>query len=301
MLAVNGGFTNGGIWTNGDVWTSDFCDPQNTGAADEDFNYFDSSANAISYYAGHGVSGSGDTTTACTSSGACSSPPAGSYGPGFCRRRPGDNFGTCSYNRNNRRLAVANCNAGPPGRGGAVNYSNNNVKWGERASGGAWAGSGNNGGTVMVVLHASLASMSRRPLELLQAFAGIHLLATTMVHAGDTTVVSNKGSSMAARFAANNNGNPAQAWRESLNSSSGGSNCTNKAGTTVYGGGHGFNGCGAHHTMSTGATANESTYLHGGESWLDLQNPSSSAKGNAWMAQGTLCNYDCVAWPFALP
>jgi hypothetical protein len=153
----------------------------------------------------------------------------------------------------------------------------------------------------MVVLHASFAELSNRTQEILPAFGGIHLLATTFVHTGDVANISDRGTNFAAEASINPAASVAQAWiyGHASNGSAGQSSCKNYAGTVTYGGGHGTNGCGGQKVTAAGATAAEAS-AHLAESWSDLMNDTKDGKGNSYWASYWACNYDCNAWPFAL-
>lgn len=291
-------FSSGKWYTNAYVWATDFYDPQRTGLNDQDDVYFDSSDSAISYFVGHGVCDTGDTTQYCVSAITCTSPPTGSTSQAFCRRMPGDNFGHCSYTKYTRQLVVGNTTGGGVPHGGTINYSSGNVKWGESSYSGGWAGAGTNGGTNMVVLHSSCAEMSARGHEIWPAFGGIHLLATTLVHSGDVGNSATRGVHFATRGIVNPNGSVSQAWNDALNSNTSRNTwCMNWAGTVSHGGGFGFNGCGAQITTSMGATSTEASQHHS-ETWYTLRYNANDGKGAGWWESHWTCNYDCNTWTF---
>lgn len=299
MLAPGSIFSPGVKWENGDVWRSDFLDPQKFSGG-EDSSNFDRSGDAIAYFAGHGVCGwngapnQGLSGQFCTKTAQCSSPPAGTTGPGVCWRRPGDGFGQCAY-RTQRALAVGNCSSPSPNNG-IANYSNGTVAFGESATSTGWAGAGTNGGVNLVVLHSSCALLSAREAEVFPAFAGAHMMAFTVVHTGDTANVADRGSSFGARYLANPNGSVATAWADAMNSINHSNDwCRNAANNKAYGGGRGFNGCGSHEMLSLDTTV-AGAQGHLNENWSALKNDAADAKGSgAWAIRFT-CNWDCKTW-----
>jgi hypothetical protein len=179
-----------------------------------------------------------------------------------------------------------------------VNYSNSFVKWGESATAGSWAGAGTNGGTNLVVLDISCAVLPWfEYYQLGPAFAGVHFIATIMPVNGDLANVPSRGSTFAARWAANNLGVVSDAWMETMASmsASDGSACGN------VGGGRGINGCGLYFIMTMDSTnsaaSNKMTY----ESWLGLKNEYNDGEGNSYYYTKAMCNYDCVTFPIILP
>ena len=301
-------------WFNMDCWATDFFDPERTGDSDDDNNWFDASGVYASYYAGHGMcdacSGQYDCGTPCYHNSDCASPPYGYTNPGYCIRWPGDNFGRCNYTgASYRQLILANCTSGAAFHGGIVDYGYGMVKWGESQyqQNPGWAGAGTNGGAHLVVLDASCASMTERWFEVLPVFGGIHMLATTMVHSGDTASRPDRGPHFAAHYQANPYGSVADAWNDTINSETSHQNnyCHNRASssqTATYfsGGGMGYNGCGAQAVTSWGTSSAEAHSLVS-ETWYDLQwdqrNASGASYGEIWYA----CNYDCYNWSFSLP
>lgn len=300
MRPVGTIYTVGVGWSDANVWSTDFQDPNTNSSLDRDYLNFDKPNSAISYFAGHGNVNNGNTTVACTTASTCTNPSNGGSGavmPSFCLRRPGDNSGRCAYTKYNRALISGSCTSGTTGTGNTVFYSAGKCAWGESAYSGTWAGASTNGGTNLVVLHSSDAELSNRGQEIWPAFAGVHMIATTLVHTGDTANISQRGANFAARYRANPNGSVAQAWNDALNANpTSGTKCKSLAGT-VFGGGFGFNGCGAQNaTTLANSSANAGFRL--GDSWYDLQFNTVDATGNGfWAAQWT-CNYDCNTWSF---
>jgi hypothetical protein len=329
-------YTLGQYWTNHQVWTSDFYDPQKTGltgggTGDHDDQFFDAFKYAFSYYVGHGMCQHGiwtcDTEAAggcgaeqrCTSAADCTNPDPAWYGvnPGFCKRLPGDTGaisggqdwrGSCSYPTNNRTLLLENCSNGPSGRGGQVNYSSGNVKWGESAwstaVNGNWSGAGTNGGTNFVVLNTSCAEMSMRQAEIFPVFGGVHVLATVVVHTGDTRVWAYTGYNF-AHLSMNHYLSPADAWNTSINSAplTEGRACADRyagTGSPAYGGFKGYDGCGAHKATALGSTAVEAWNLY----WATFRSVALDrydATGAAYYFTAYTCNYDCNNWPMSFP
>lgn len=288
-------------YTNTSVFTTDFYDPDVTGLSDNDNTYFDHPDLGISYFAGHGGVGSGTTGVRCYSGSTCTSPPSGTSLPAFCRRRPGDNFGVCAYTMLTRTLVTGNCNdyatASRGTTGTYVNYSSGSAKWGESTG---WAGAGTNGGTNLVVVDASMAELSHRGQEIWPAFAGVQILATTLDHTGDTANISDRGGNFAARYRANRNGGVANAWNDALNSNGDrNSLCHNEANTQSYGGGFGFNGCGAHNATAVDAQLSWAQDDLA-RSWVNLQNNALDSLGAGYWASQWLCNYDCATWTFGI-
>jgi hypothetical protein len=139
--------------------------------------------------------------------------------------------------------------------------------------------------------------MSNRVLEIANAFAGIHMMATTMDHTGDTAMVSDRGSSFAARYLANESGSVYQAWLDSMSSIAGTNSFCRSAEGTSYGGGQGFNGCGAHKVTAFGGTSiSASNSLN--ETWIQLQDNTRDATGDGYYHYFYRCNYACATWPF---
>jgi hypothetical protein len=294
---------------NYDVWATDFADADRSGqSSDNDTTFFDHAGQAIAYYAGHGHCSDGfQQQQVCTHDNQCTQPPSDGYGPGFCSRNPGDNAGHCAYPVNAREVFDARCASG---QRSYVNYSNGTMALGETPESGNWAGAAENGGLNFAVIDGSCAAMSNRPSEVMALFAGVQVVAFTMVHMGDK---SDKGTpSRAGSFVhywvADPTGSVASAWVDSINSNDtpGEADCYNynwvDGGTvlTSYGGGRGFNGCGANMAM-----AMDVGYGHCNNSlardWYDISNDSYDTKGAQYYVYEWTCNYDCGTWTFNLP
>ena len=310
MLQSGSIYTLGKEYYNASVFTTDFYDPDATGnSSDADTYNFDPPGSAISYFSGHGASGPGDTYPGpspqyCINPYGCLYPPSGSTTPGFCRRYPGDTYGTCSYTAYNRAVESGNCCGGTCSR--TATYSTGSAKWGESNYSGTWAGAGSNGGTNLAVIVASFAERAGRPQEIFAAFAGMHAMATTWVHTGDVASINYRGYNFAYRYLVNPYGSYAYAWNDALNSNptDGQTHCRNSAGTVVYGGTHGFNGCGAQNITSVGATQ-PYAYYRLTDNWYDLQqnngccsNGPKDATGASYFAWQMTCNWDCVTYPW---
>lgn len=170
--------------------------------------------------------------------------------------------------------------------GGIVNYTSGSVRWGESANSGPWAGAGTNGGTNLVVLDVSHGILPPYWFETLRnASAGVHMIATLMTAAGDTFNISQRGSTFARIWAANQNGNVAQAWLDTMTVLPylPGDPCGNE-------GGHGFSGCGCHIVVAMDSTP-QGAASKMNEDWIDLRSDDRDAKGNNWYSARWQCNY----------
>jgi hypothetical protein len=219
-------------------------------------------------------------------------------------QHPGDNYGTCSYTTPTRALALGNCtDGGGAVRAGRVWYGHSAgwVSWGESQWSGSWAGASTNGGTNLIVNHASCAERAQRGQEIWGAFAGLHLLANTLVHTGDTDLVADRGSSFAIEYIIAPNYSVSDAWVYGMNNISERNEfCQARPPAwTVYGGGFGASGCAGHVITSMGATQAEANTLLN-ETWWDLLNDSIDAKGRSFWSSKFICNYDCSTWTFSL-
>jgi hypothetical protein len=267
-------------WTNGNVWDRDLVDGDVTWFGN-DHLYFDQPGIAISYFTGHGITAHGCSGIACSTTNACTTPVAGARLPGTCRFSPFDNP-QCCYLVDRAAVTSGNFDA----NGGIVNYTGGQVRWGESATSGAWAGAGTNGGTNLVVLdisHGILPTFWYQTLR--NASAGVHMIATLMTGGGDTANVADRGSTFARMWAANPNGNVAQAWLDTMSTlpKEEGMACGNE-------GGHGFNGCGCHIVVAMDNTA-QSAASKMSEDWIDLRSDNRDARGNDWYSARWQCNY----------
>jgi len=296
-------FTPSSNFTNSSVFVTDFADPDFTGqSGDNDTFNFDQANGGIAYYAGHGSCGPGDTTQSCSHDTNCRNPPSGAYNNGFCHRSPGDNTGTCSYPANSRWVFDGTC---AHGRNGQLDYSSGAMKLGESAVSGGWAGAGTNGGDTFAVIDGSCAAMSNRPSELFALFAGVDAVGFTMVHTGDKSDsgTPSRAGSFAAQYIANPNGAVPFAWSTSINSNTQaqtGRECENAAGTQTFGGGKGFNGCGANMVMSMGVSPNNAQagmFV----TWRGILGANSAGTQSFYYYYMWTCNYDCNTWTFNIP
>ncbi len=329
------GYSFGQRWTESTstlVWASDFYDYGASGDAnDSDHLYFDKPGTAISYYMGHGICGwNGDTTVNCASNSQCQQGFTRGFGLpngtvssrsnfgtvpglstiGFCRGQPGDTVGTCSYPMwNSRAMALSDCTH-PTSRQGLVGYGSGQVRWGDSPNSGSWAGAGTDGGTNLVVIEASCAEMSKRPNEIWPAFAGVHLVATTMVHQGDAYISSIRGQLLAQEYQNNPFSSVSDSWLRAMNGLGApgvNARCTNAAGTGynwgvggTVSGGYGTNGCGGHTIQAMGASSTEA-FNHQTENWYGLRLDTNDGKGNGWYNYRQHCNWNCSAWPMDRP
>lgn len=159
---------------------------------------------------------------------------------------------------------------------GIVNYTGGQVRWGESATSGAWAGAGTNGGTNLVVLdisHGILPTFWYQTLR--NASAGVHMIATLMTAGGDTANSAIRGSTFARMWAANPNGNVAQAWLDTMSSLP----ATDR-----------FNGFGCNIVVAMDSTA-QGAASKMNEDWIDLRSDNRDAKGNTWYSARWQCNY----------
>lgn len=278
-------------WVDKDVWDRDFIDRDLNPSANDDL-YFDAPGVAISYFTGHGISASGcsgispitgqNTTQPCTTTAACTTPFTATRAPGSCRFSPFDTP-RCCYMVDRAAVTSGQFDI----NGGTVNYTGGQVRWGESANSGAWAGAGTNGGTNLVVLDISHGVLPTFWFQILRnANAGVHMIATLMTAGGDTANVPDRGSTFARMWAANPNGNVAQAWLDTMSAlpKGEGQACNNK------GGGHGFNGCGCHIVVAMDSTPQGAADKMA-EDWIDLRSDERDAKGNNFYSARWQCNY----------
>jgi len=286
MVFLDSGWHLNARWVDPLVWDTDFMDR----AADSrggDFWNFDTPGTAISYFTGHGfchTNPMGDgcsAQTACTTTSACTAPNTaiGERMPGSCRFSPMDPA-RCCYMAD-RGLATSGSN---DRFNGVVDYTSGPIRWG-------------NNGTNMAVLDISCGILPTFWYQALQnANAGVHMVATIMVAGGDTSNVSDRGSTFAAFDQSYALASVSTSWLETmafLPASEGGS-CPGG------GGGHGFNGCGCNIVVAMDSTLN-SAIAHMSENWVDLQDDARDSKGNSFYSARWLCNYpftstDRTAW-----
>jgi hypothetical protein len=303
-IANGDGFMNGMVfpgsrwhlnarWTDGSVYDTDFVDPD-INSSGADLANFDMPGTAVSYFTGHGITAHGCSTQGCTTTSACMTPntAAGERMPASCRFSPFD-IPRCCYMVD--RAAVTN------GSGdqfnGIVNYTGGAIRWGESPQAGPWAGAGTNGGTNLVVLdisHGILPTFWTQTL--VNANAGVQLIATIMTAGGDTANVADRGPTFASFYRANEFARVSQSWLDTMNAlpASEGSSCPGG------GGGHGFNGCGCN--IIVGMDINQARADGSmNEGWVHLADDSNDALGNQFAAVRWQCNYpftatDQTAW-----
>lgn len=271
-------------WTDKNVWDTDFLD-DDLSAGNDQAN-FDPPGAAISYFTGHGFCNDGCSTQSCQTTGACITPGQGQRLPGTCRFSPFDQP-RCCYMADRAAATSGTLDA----NAGVVNYTSGSVRWGESTSSGSWAGAGTNGGTNLVVLDISCGVLPPFWYQALRnAAAGVHMIATILVAGGDTANVADRGATFAKMWAANPNGNVAQAWLDTLSSlpSNEGGACGN------VGGFHGINGCGCNVVVAMDSTP-QAAASKMNEDWFDLQSNERDAKGNNWYSARWQCNYTLPA------
>jgi hypothetical protein len=256
--------------TNGAVWDRDLTDGDiaRTGI---DHLYFDQPGVAISYFTGHGITTHGCSTQQCSTTAACTTPVAGARLPETCRFSPLDNP-RCCYMVD--RMAVTSGTS--DANGGFINYTSGPIRWGESTNSGAWAGAGTNGGTNLVVLDISHGILPIFWYQTLRnASAGVHMIATLMTAGGDTANSAIRGSTFARMWAANPNGNTAQAWLDTMSSLP----ATDQ-----------FNGFGCNIVVAMDSTPQDAASKMN-EDWIDLRSDNRDAKGNNWYSARWQCNY----------
>lgn len=260
-------------FTDGQVWDTDFLDGPTWDAL-----YFDKPGAAISYYTGHGLNTAYDEvpTHQCTSSSQCTNPPLNASLPGVCKAAGGTNYAPgdiprCVY-YSDRILAV---NGDNDQAGHQVNYSGGAVAWGESTSSGGWRNAGTDGGTNLVVLDASLGVLATYWVrQTVQAWAGLHMLATILPVTGDTAMVADRGGLFGGGWAQNPDGAVSTAWLTTLNSIPG----------------SGINGGGCNFVIAYDTTP-DAAQRHLSENWTELQDDRLDAKGNQYYAARWLCNW----------
>jgi hypothetical protein len=179
------------------------------------------------------------------------------------------------------------------------------MKLGESYNSGNWAGAAKNGGVNFAIIDGSCAAMSFRPEELYGLFAGVQVAAFTMVHTGDKSDLGtpSRAGSFGAYWVSNPSQSVATSWLDALNDDTESDTnryCTNYSGSTIYGGGKGFNGCGADMAMSLDTNGtNASNSL--ARSWNNISNDSYDATGAEYVVYEWVCNYDCITYPFDIP
>lgn len=291
-------------YTDRSVWDTDFHDPELVQPANDTSN-FDQAASQISYFTGHGRGSAGTTPQYCLHDNWCTQPPAGTSLPGTCLSTPDKPIGTgtCTYVED-RSLLTHGSNDKWGGRvdyGGSFTHA---VRYGENPTTGAWAGAGTNGGTNLVVLDLSWASIPGHQYQsLVPLLGGAHMVAATQPSWGDTTNVADRGPNFGLRAAQNPNGSVFQAWQDTLNSlpQGEGTGCGGAQTDFSHGGGHGFNGCGCNIIVTADSTQAKAQ-AHLTESWGLLASNALEAAGNSWWYWSASCNYAAFStYPWNIP
>jgi hypothetical protein len=283
-------WTKSGRYTNSLVYDTDFYDPERVTYGNDTYN-FDKAGVAISYYSGHGSCDDQSLhPISCTSNSTCTN-----YSGylGTCTRVPGATTGKCEYDTP-RQATV--CSASNDRFGHAAYYSGGNVRFGESADSGNWAGAGTNGGINMAIMDVSCgATPEFMAQQFMPAFAGAHIVASIMpAHVdSDTLDTSDRGGLFAAAFRANPHGSVGMAWLNVVNSASGGS--CQVGSTTVPG--HGIGGCGAHVIASFEEEQFWTDWALFSESWADLQYNVNDGRDGVAFNWGGICNWDCGTYP----
>jgi len=304
-------WTQGNLFTDANVFDQDFVDSDLNSNGDDEVS-FDAPHTAIAYFGGHGTCDDGfpdgclfgGMPQQCRSSADCpfTSNPFGNGSGGVCRHVPGEQdamgrYGFCAY-QSDRFLIVNGSNSA---FGQQVDYSaSGRSAFGESPESGAWRGAGTNGGANFVVLSVSNGvEPGFEAANLLQAFAGVHMIASTMPVSGDYQTTGNRGSDFASAYFANPFSRIADAWKNTINQLSGvGSACGSNGVTN--GGFGGYNGCGCNVVATVGVDINE-CQQHLLESWSDLQNDATfDARGNGIFTDTILCNFDTTIDPILL-
>ncbi|MCE9669863.1 hypothetical protein LY474_18865 [Myxococcus stipitatus] len=291
MVFPGSRWTSGARYTNSAVYDRDFVDvSQNAQGLDQ--LYFDRYARAAAYFTGHGITHHGCSTVPCTTTATCTRPETATGGgvarmPGTCRFSPMD-APRCCYMVDRQFVTYS-----PSGDrfGGLVNYTRGPVRFGESPQSGGWAGAGTDGGANLVVLDISHGILP--PFwahTLVNANAGIQLIATLMTAGGDTANVPDRGSTFSMFYRANENTRVSTSWVQTMNSLP-----ANEGGACPGGGGgHGFNGCGCNIIVgmdnSPQRAAGSMT-----ESWVHLSSDSNDALGNQFYEARWVCNYPLPA------
>lgn len=292
MLSIPG-YTAGVRFTDPTVFTGDFKDPERGATVAADNDNFDRPGDAIAYFSGHGTCDD-QTMTACTSTAGC--PNIGGVEKRCLRFSENPLQGRCVYSR--PRTIVVNNSRDLRNSCQSVNYSTNDVAWGEDPSAGSWGRAGTNGGVNFVVIDNSCGITPDLIIpELINAFAGVSTIATIMPTqvGSDTADVAGRGQAFADRYVANVNSAIAPSWTNAINSVTGGGPC-------AFGGGnHGIVGCGAHIAISLEVNQARAEWANGIETWQQLRDPGNDGIGQGYMAWIFTCNYDCNNHPFVLP
>jgi hypothetical protein len=286
QLLLDPRWTSGADYTNASVWDTDFFDPDLGTPGDDDTHNFDPLGAAISYYSGHGICTSqASPPQSCSRAADCTNPPSGvsaAYARCVVQQVGVRSSAICRYSNDVQLYVCGSRDA----HNHYVDVSSGNIAWGESSYSGGWRGAGTNGGTNLVVLDASCATNPASGAQLFNAYAGIHLLATTMNITGDVADVGDRGVSFAKLYAVNPTGSVASAWAESLNS----------VGGTL----HGYNGLGANYVQSLDVSLADATWKTEQENWIGLTDDRHDATGSGFWSATWQCNYDCINNPITL-
>jgi hypothetical protein len=285
------GYTGGVVFTDATVFSTDFRDPDlpGFGGVGADQVNFDRQQDAIAYFAGHGTCDD-QTTTVCTTTAGC--PDIAGLTKICTRFTESPLRGRCMYSRP-RNIVTDQSGSSCTN----INVSTNNVRWGESANSGAFAGAGTNGGVNAVALSISCGITPDMYIsEYVAAFAGVSSIHTIMPtrQGSDTSDADGRGVAWANHYVANSNSSVGSSWVDGINQMSGGANC-------AFGGGnHGINGCGAHVSMAVDTSKPLADWSLLTENWTQLRDDGNDPVGQGWMSAIFTCNYDCNAHPWRL-
>jgi hypothetical protein len=117
----------------------------------------------------------------------------------------------------------------------------------------------------------------------------------------DAVVWPARGSTLATYAIMNLNSAISNGWQAEGPSSplNQGSGCPNVDGNFTYGGGRGFNGCGAYVSIGMDSSVQRAHDDVASLTWLSVQNESNRSTGNTYWVWGATCNYDCVKYPMS--
>jgi hypothetical protein len=194
-----------------------------------------------------------------------------------------------------------------------VNFSNSvdysyggEVAWGESTNSGTWRGAYIDGGANVVILSLSNGMLPGFYYQNLgNAFAGAHMIGTTMPTAGDYDDPVDTGSEFAEQYFYESDNYVGLSWAEVAVQVGDGGSCgmgRNSCGweQVTNGGYGGYNGCGCNVVASLGVSS-EDALNHAYEGWGDIQNDALDGTGSGWMALWSVCNYDTTTDPIILP
>jgi hypothetical protein len=297
MLQAGSGWTEGIHYYDGNVYDTDFLDPDSSGdPRDYDMLNSDKPGAAIAFFMVHGncsdaTTRSCKTTTDCGSHGYCPGGPPAST-PSACVLHISEEIITCSSGSSHNNN---------------IYYAPGNIKWGEDAASGAWAGAGTNGDNNVVFLVNSCAGRPPYVYDQSGEFAGMQLLNIMMPTGNlarsfgysDMIDWSLRGSNLASCALMNQNGAIRDCWAAVLDSSPAnitGTGCPNLDSNFTYGGAKGFSGCGANVSIAMDSTPANALYDFN-MTWLEAKtNYSNGINNYYWWAH---CNYDCATYPFS--